>query len=101
MRIARTLSFVIAGLMLAAGAAADVKGWGLAAGVLDGDFGAQVRRDFWLGGDISQISGQASVYFHNKTTVRIDADYHFVITGKHSRFYPLAGLQFGFNSDTA
>jgi hypothetical protein len=83
-------------------ASAEVKGWGLGAGAHDGDFGLQVRKDFWLGGDISQFTGQASVYFHNKTTFKIDADYHFTINPSNpSRFYPLAGLQFAFNSSNA
>lgn len=89
-------------LALAAPAAMAGTGFGLAAGAHDGDFGAQLRKDFWLGGEISQITGQASAFFHNKTTFKADADYHFVInSGKPSRFYPLVGVQFGFNSDTA
>jgi len=91
---------VIIMLTLTATASAEVKGWGLGAGVMDGDFGVQLRKDFWLGGDISAITGQAGAYFHNTTTFRIDADYHFILNpGKTSRFYPLAGLQFAFNSD--
>jgi hypothetical protein len=83
-------------------ASAEVKSWGLGGGVIDGDFGIQGRKDFWLGGDISQITGQGSVYFQNRTTFRLDADYHFIINpGQSSRFYPLAGLQFAFNSDAA
>jgi hypothetical protein len=87
------LVFVVAG-------SAEAKDWGLGVGVLDGDFGVQVRKDFWLGGDISQITGQGSVYFQNKTTFRVDADYHFIINPESkSRFYPLAGVQLAFNSD--
>jgi len=79
---------------------AEVKGWGLGVGVFRGDFGVQSRKDFGLGGDVSQITGQASVYFHSNTTFRIDLDYHFIINpGTPSRFYPLAGLDFAFNSD--
>ncbi len=87
---------------LAAPASAEVKGWGLGAGVFDGDFAAQGRKDIWLGGDISEITGQAGVYFAGKTTVAIDADYHFNLkTSPDSRFYPLAGLHFAFNSNDA
>lgn len=83
----------------AAPATAEIKGWGLGAGVFDGDFTAQGRKDFWLGGDISQISGQASVYFANKTTFAVDADYHFSLKSGSGRFYPLAGVHFAFNSN--
>jgi len=87
-------------VVLAATASAEVKGWGLGAGIFHGDFGVQLRKDFWLGGDISHITGQASVYFPGRTTFRIDLDYHFVINPKDpGRFYPLAGLDFAFNSD--
>jgi opacity protein-like surface antigen len=102
MKTVRLLLLTIILLVMSTTASAEIKGWGLGAGVLDGDFGIQGRKDFWLGGDISQITGQASVYFHNKTTFRLDADYHFIINpGKPSRFYPLGGLQFAFNSDSA
>lgn len=102
MKATRFLILTIIMLSLALTASAEVKGWGIGAGVHDGDFGIQGRKDFWLGGDISQITGQASVYFHNTTTFRLDADYHFMINPESpSRFYPLVGLQFGFNSDSA
>lgn len=100
MKVFRIVALVATVLTLAATGSAEVKGWGLGAGVFHGDFGAQVRKDFWLGGDISQITGQASVYFHGTTTFRIDVDYHFNINpSTQSRFYPLAGLDFAFNSD--
>jgi len=100
MKTSRTFLLTIILLIMATAACAETKGWGLGAGVFDGDFGIQGRKDFWLGGDISQITGQASVYFQSKTTFRLDADYHFIINpGNPSRFYPLAGLQFAFNSD--
>ena len=84
----------------AASADAQLKGWGLGAGVMDGDFAVQARKDFWLGGDVSQITGQAGVYFHGKTTFRVDTDYHFIVNPEsNSRFYPLAGLDLGINSD--
>jgi hypothetical protein len=100
MKTIRTLSFLIIIFTMATSASAEVKGWGVGIGLLDGDFGIQGRKDVWLGGDISHFTGQASVYFHNKVTFRIDADYHFIINPKDpSRFYPLAGLQLAFNSD--
>jgi hypothetical protein len=100
---ARTSAFcMILVLVLASNASAGPRGLGLGAGVFDGDFGIQARKDFWLGGDISQVSGQAAVYFQSKTTFRIDADYHFILNpDKVGRFYPLAGLDFAFNSNTA
>jgi len=102
MKTIKLLTLTLLLLALATTAAAETKGWGLGAGAHDGDFGVQIRKDFWMGGDISQITGQGSVYFHGKTTFKIDADYHFIINPESpSRFYPLVGLQFGFNSDTA
>ncbi len=91
------LAIIVLGF--AAASSAEAQDWGVGAGVMDGDFGFQGRRNFWLGGDISQITAQASVYFHNRTTFRIDGDYHFVISAGDGRFYPLVGLQFAFNSD--
>lgn len=101
MKSCRVCTLVIFLLLLASTASADGGKWGLGAGALDGDFTAQVRKDFWLGGDISQITGQAGATFRNKTTFRIDADYHFIIKSGDSRFYPLAGIDFAFNSDSA
>jgi hypothetical protein len=72
---------------------------GFAAGTFDGDFTLQVRQDLLLGGDISQITGQASVYFMSKTKFGLDADYHFNIKSGSGRFYPLAGFHFAFNSN--
>jgi hypothetical protein len=81
-------------------ASAETRGWGIGIGALSGDFGIQGRKDIWLGGDVSQITAQGSVYFHGKTTVRLDADYHFMVTiNGSSRFYPLAGIQLAFNTD--
>ena len=83
-------------------AAAEIKGWGLGAGAFDGDFGVQARKDSWLGGDVSQITGQGSVYFPQKTTFRLDVDYHFILNADNpGRFYPLAGVDFAFHSDSA
>ena len=70
MKICRTFTIAIILLVLATPVSAQTRGWGAGAGVLDGDLGFQLRKDFWLGGDISQITGQASVYFHHRTTFR-------------------------------
>jgi hypothetical protein len=100
MKFVRTWLVATMCCSLAGAAQAEVKGWGAGAGVMDGDFAVQLRKDFWLGGDISQITGQAGASFHKKTVGRIDADYHFILNPrKPSRFYPLVGLQFAFNSD--
>ena len=89
-------------LFAATDSLAEGTGFGLGVGAHDGDIGFQLRKDFWLGGDISAITGQASVYLLNKTTFMLDADYHFIINPENpSRFYPLVGVQFGFNSDNA
>ena len=102
MKILKTLAFVAVILTIAANAPAKTRGLGLGAGSFDGEFGVQLRKDFWLGGDISQIAGQASVIFASKTAFRLDADYHFMINpGDPSRFYPLVGVDFTFNSDQA
>jgi hypothetical protein len=101
MRTVSDILLAIVVLTLAATAPAYAGGWGVGAGAHDGDFGFQLRKDFWLGGDISQITGQGSVYFHGKTTFKLDADYHFVISSGKGRFYPLLGLQFAFSSKNA
>ena len=102
MKTARLVALIIIMLVFTGSASAEIKGWGLGAGVFDGDFSVQARKDFWLGGDISQITGQAGLFFPGKTSFRLDVDYHFVINpGNPSRFYPLAGLDFAFNSDVA
>ena len=86
-------------ILLASPALAESKRFG--AGILldDGDFGVQIRKDFWLGGDISQIAGQFGLIFDN-TIWALDVDYHWVITSDSgtSRFYPLAGIDFKFTS---
>ncbi|MEN8008632.1 MAG: hypothetical protein ABFS42_16605 [Candidatus Krumholzibacteriota bacterium] len=102
-------STIILALTLVASASpafAETKGWGAGLNILDGEFGLQVRKDFWLGGDISQITGQGSVIFAGRTFFALDVDYHFIIkstnadgTSSKSRFYPLVGLDFMFNSD--
>lgn len=86
---------------LAAAASAEAQDWGIGAGALDGDFAVQLRKDVPLGGDISRITGQIGMYFHGKTTFRVDADYHFILNPEsQGRFYPLAGLELAFNSDS-
>jgi hypothetical protein len=102
MKPIRTILLVLCVLLTATTASAQTRGWGLGASIFDGDFGVQVRKDFWLGGDISQITGQGSVFFPSKTTFRIDVDYHFILNPEGpGRFYPLAGIDFAFNSDHA
>lgn len=101
MKLVRLVPLILLVLILATPASAETKGWGLAIGALDGDFGIQGRKDFRLGGDISQITAQGSVFFAGKTTFRLDADYHFLIKSGKSRFYPLVGIDFAFNSDSA
>ncbi len=106
MKITKVLLLTLSLLLLAYPTLAETKGWGAGLAFHDGEFGLQVRKDFWLGGDISQITGQASVIFADKTTFALDVDYHFVIrssssdgTAGTSRFYPLAGLDFMFHGD--
>jgi len=101
MKSCRVYTLVIILLVLATTASAESGKWGIGAGAVDGDFTAQLRKDFWLGGDISQITGQIGATFRSKTTFRIDADYHFIINSGKSRFYPLVGIDFAFNSDSA
>ena len=102
MKICHKYIVVFSLLVMAMAPSAEAKDWGIGAGALDGDVGFQLRKDFWLGGDISQITGQTSVYFHGRTTFRFDADYHFILNpGNPGRFYPLAGLDFSVNSDAA
>ncbi len=101
MKIHSTVLTIILLVAVATTASAETRGWGIGAGAFDGDFGVQLRKDFWLGGEVSQITGQASAYFPGKTTFRVDADYHWVMTSESgsSRFYPLAGVQLAFNSN--
>ena len=101
MKALLTVLTIILLVGVATTASAETKGGGFGVGAFDGDFGVQIRKDFWLGGEVSQITGQGSVYFAGKTTFRLDTDYHWVIQsdGGRSRFYPLAGVQLAFNSD--
>ena len=75
-------------------------GWGAGVAFFDGDhFGVHGRKTFVLGGDISQITTGASVFF-DPTFLTLDADYHFVINPENpSRFYPLVGLQLATDFD--
>ena len=107
-RIALFSAIILALTMItsAAPAFAETNGWGAGLNILDGEFGIQGRKDFWLGGDLNQITGQASIIFANKTVFALDVDYHFIIkssnsdgTAGTSRFYPLVGLDFLFNGD--
>ncbi len=101
-----TLILAITLIASAAPAFAETHGWGAGLNIFDGEFGIQGRKDFWLGGDINQITGQGSIIFANKTRFALDVDYHFIIkssssdgTAGTSRFYPLVGLDFMFNGD--
>ena len=101
MKITKLLLLTTALIVLATPALAESKGWGAGLAFHDGEFGLQLRKDFWLGGDISQITGQAGVYFANDAVFALDVDYHFNINSDSgtSRFYPLVGLDFKFNGD--
>jgi opacity protein-like surface antigen len=100
-RLVLLTALVLASILAAVPASAETNGWGANLALFDGEFGLQARKDFWLGGDISQITGQAGVYFANRTIWALDVDYHFVIQSASgtSRFYPLVGIDFKFNSD--
>ena len=98
MKYVVTIALLATLLFPAAASAADgTRGWGLGAGIFDGEFGVQARKSLYLGGDINEITLQGSVVFAGKTTGVLDADYHFIIQQGNSRFYPLAGLNFIFN----
>jgi hypothetical protein len=101
MKITKLLVLTAALLTLATPSLAETNGWGAGIHIFDGEFGIQGRKDFWLGGDISQITGQAGIIFANDVVFDLDVDYHFVITSDNgtSRFYPLAGIDFKFNGD--
>ncbi|MFC1765059.1 hypothetical protein ACFL6U_23685 [Planctomycetota bacterium] len=89
-------------LMLSIGASAKPGGWGLGLGGFDGDFGLQGRKDLTLGeSGISEFSFQGSLIVQNKTTIKLDADYHHIFTPDGPvRLYPLGGLQFAVNSNS-
>ena len=95
----RMLMITCVMLAVATSVSAEIRGLGLGAGSFNGEFGVQGRWDLRLGGDISHITTQGSVVFANRTMYAIDADYHFVVESGKGRFYPLAGVQFAFNSD--
>ena len=89
----------LAACTLALNASAGIEGWGLGAGVFDGDFGIQGRKDFALGEKkVSEVSLQGSVFNHDKLTFRFDADYHHILNPDSPvRLYPLAGMEFSIN----
>jgi hypothetical protein len=104
MKTARLFALTIIMLTVAVTASAQTKGWGLGAGVFDGDFAADLRKDFYLGGDVSQITGQAGIVARGDVALRVQADYHWLIStssGGTSRFYPLVGLSFATDFDNA
>ena len=83
-------------MLWTAAAQAGIEGWGLGAGVFDEDFGMQGRKDFTLTeSGVSEVSLQGSVFLHDKTTFRFDANYHHYLNPKSAiRIYPLAGAEF-------
>jgi hypothetical protein len=103
MQTTKLLLLTSALLILASPALAETRGWGAGLAVFDEEFGIQARKDFWLGGDISQITAQGGVLFASDAVFFLDADYHFLIKSDSgtSRFYPLAGLDFKFNGDNS
>ncbi len=100
MKAIKTIALVFA--LAATAAPALAGGYGLGASLFDGDyFGVQGRKTFELGGDISQVTGGATIFFKD-TWFAFDADYHFVINAQQpSRFYPLVGLQVATDFDWA
>jgi|GEM_PF-1309547 len=99
MKATKITLLALALLILATPALAETRGWGGGLAVFDGEFGFQVRKDFWLGGDISQITGQAGLLFPEDMVMFLDVDYHFIIKSDSgtSQFYPLVGLDFKFD----
>lgn len=99
----KALKISILSLLIALTAtSAYAGGWGGGIALFDGDhFGVHGRKTFVLGGDISNITTGATVFF-DPTFLTLDADYHFVINPENpSRFYPLAGLQLATDFDWA
>lgn len=94
--------FAIALIIMSSPILAQAGNAGLGVMWHDGEIGAQLRKDFQLGGDISKLTGQAGLIFDN-TIWCLDLDYHWVVSNESgsSRFYPLAGLDFKFTSDHA
>jgi hypothetical protein len=83
--------------VVAFAAPAMAGGFGLGAQIFDGEFGVQARKDFVLGGDIGEITGQAGVIFAGTEIFTVDADYHFMFSKESSsRFYGLVGPQLAF-----
>ena len=99
----KTIKILAVVFVLAATAApAFADDFGLGAALFDGDyFGLQGRKTFDLGGDISEITTGATIYFKD-TWFAIDADYHFTVNPENpSRFYPLVGLNVSTDFDWA
>jgi len=92
--MSRSLVFLAAlGVTTVAAAEAQRPGWGAGFRGHDGELGFELRKDLYLGGDVSQITGQVGMVFPSSgATVTADADYHFTISSGSGRFYPLAGV---------
>jgi len=93
----KLLTIALVALVCAAPAMAG--GFGVGAQVYDGDFGAQVRTDFAMGGDIGALTGQAGIVFAADEVFVLDADWHYYFNKGASRFYALVGPSLAFNSD--
>lgn len=94
--ILTTLAMAMAASIFVVPAQAGANGLGVGAILFDGEFGLQARKDFWMGGDISQITGQAGFIFAGDGVLDLSTDYHFVIQTESgtSKWYPLVGLNF-------
>lgn len=86
--------------LCAVGSFAEPRGWGVGAGVFDGDFGAQARKGFIFGEELRYaIDLQAGLYNQNKWTGRFNADFHYMFRPDSAfRLYPLAGINFALQS---
>ena len=87
-------------LILLTASSAFAGSWGAGVALFDGDyFGIHGRKTWELGGDISQITTGATIFF-DPEFLTLDVDYHFVINPENpSRFYPLVGLQLATDFD--
>jgi hypothetical protein len=87
------LLLTILGLVGATPGQAQFPGWGTGFRGHDGEFGFELRRDVYLGGDVSQLSTQIGMLFPSGgATFTADADYHFTVSSGSGRFYPLVGV---------
>jgi len=87
------LGLLLVSAMSATAVEAQFPGWGTAFRGHDGEYGFELRKDVYLGGDVSQITGQLGMLFPSSgATVTADADYHFNLSSGSGRFYPLAGV---------